>query len=122
MIEAEGQNEPSFRDIDPEKVNAVIGALRPGHTLSFKLPRSTDDPETYEVSGGCNSHIIVDFDDGQQWLVKIPRFSKAPTPRSIIEQVMSSEFTTYQALFDHGYPVAKVHGWGIGDLSRTNSE
>lgn len=76
----------------------------------------------HEKTGLSNQHITVRFDDGEEWLLRFPQFSRAPTPRPIIEQVLGSEVTTYQVLYEHGYPVAKVHGWGIGDLSKTNGE
>lgn len=61
------------------------------------------------------------FDDGVEWLIRLPRFLPASPPRCIVEYVLRSEAATYRVLEAHDIPVAKVHGWGLGDLSRTDS-
>jgi hypothetical protein len=88
--------------------------------FKIKIPQCIED--ALELSGGFNIHLEVSFEDGVEWLVRIPKYNRGDGPVDLLQQVLESEAHTYKMLLDHGIPVPAVHHWGLGEFSKTNSK
>jgi hypothetical protein len=96
--------------------------LRPGHKCTLQLP---DDLLSLPLNlvGSLNLHIVVTFDDGVEWLIRLTGYPLGPVPASIGIRTLESEALTYKVLGGlDGLPVAKLHDWGTAIFSRTKSE
>lgn len=76
-----------------------------------------------ELCGGHNIHLVVTFDDGIEWLVRLSGYPMGPVPSAAAKRVLESEAITYEVLGAlEGFPIAKLHDWGTGRFSLTNSK
>lgn len=73
------------------------------------------------LTGGYNVHLVLLFDDGVEWLLRVPGYPLGPSPPMIRKRVRESEALTYRLMKSAGLPVAMVHDWGCGTLSSTSS-
>jgi hypothetical protein len=67
--------------------------------------------------GGPNLHIPIIFEDGCEWLLRLPVFRSPPKPANMCALIRTSEVLTYQALHSAGVLVPEVYSWGMGSLS-----
>jgi hypothetical protein len=84
------------------------------------VPRTKE--ELMDLMGGLNMHVVVTFEDGVEWLVRISKYGKGNGPVELLKNNLESEALTYKLLYDHGIPVPAVHDWGVGEFSKTKSK
>jgi hypothetical protein len=72
--------------------------------------------------GGLNIHITLVFEDGVEWMLRLSGYDRAHFPFPVMEMRRQSEVATMMALHTVTDLVAKVHGWGVGKLSKTKGE
>jgi hypothetical protein len=65
------------------------------------------------MMGCANYHAWVDFDDGEKWLVRIPRAGFTDIPASLVEYFISSEYATLKFLETTKIPAPKAFGFGL---------
>jgi hypothetical protein len=111
-------------DLDLEAVKREAEALRPGHTCTVVQASRDHSVRPFEVDEGMgvNIHVPITFDDGEEWLLRIPSYSDKPFPPDMTAQTRESEVCTYQALYAAGVAVPKVYSWGSGTLSKKKGE
>ncbi|KAJ4303440.1 hypothetical protein N0V90_002334 [Kalmusia sp. IMI 367209] len=69
---------------------------------------------------GCaNYHAWIDFDDGNKWLVRIPKSAFSDIPTDLIEYFVASEYATLKFLETTKVPAPKAFGYGLAS-DRTN--
>jgi len=71
---------------------------------------------------GQNIHVPINFETGEEWLLRIPSFSQRPEPATMLARVHMSEILTYKALRAAGVAVPEVYGWGLGTVSKSAGE
>lgn len=76
-----------------------------------------DIPEV--CHGGLNIHITLMFEDGVEWMLRLSGYDRAHHPFPVLEVRRESEVATMMALQEVTDLVAKVHGWGVGKISKT---
>ncbi|TVY33681.1 hypothetical protein LSUB1_G006555 [Lachnellula subtilissima] len=66
------------------------------------------------VMGCANYHAWLTFNDGEKWIVRIPRVPFSDIPSKLVEYLVTSEFATLGFLEKiKGIPTAKVFGYGL---------
>ncbi|KAG8623886.1 hypothetical protein KVT40_008862 [Elsinoe batatas] len=101
--------------LDIPELEQHASTLRAGVACKFRPSR--------EVIGrhllGCaNYHAFVDFVDGVQWLVRIPRKDFSDFPDDLVDYLVESEFASLKNLRSIGVPAPRVHGYRIASESR----
>ncbi|KAF2218455.1 hypothetical protein BDZ85DRAFT_323144 [Elsinoe ampelina] len=104
--------------LDIPELEQHASSLRAGAACKFRPSR--------EVIGrnllGCaNYHAFVDFVDGVQWLVRIPRKDFSDFPDDLVDYLVESEFATLKYLGSIGVPVPRVHGCRIASKGRNGT-
>ena len=95
-------------------------ALRPGHTCTV-VQASRDHsvrPSEGNLGTGINIHVPITFDDGEEWLLRIPSYGDKPFPENVTAQTRESEVCTYKVLHAAGVAVPEVYSWGMGTFSK----
>lgn len=110
----------TLADLDEEAISRRIAQIRPNVPFQVKIPTTFE--ESIELLGGYNMHVLLIFEDGVEWLVRISKYGKGDGPVDLLKNNLESEALTYKLLYDHGIPVPVVHDWGIGVFSKTQSE
>jgi len=63
---------------------------------------------------GCaNYHAWITFNDGENWIVRIPRVPFSDVPSKLVEHLVDSEYATLKFLEKTKIPAAKVFGYGL---------
>jgi hypothetical protein len=63
---------------------------------------------------GCaNYHAILIFDDGEEWLARIPRTGFSDVPMDLVEYLVASEYATLKFLESTTLPSPKAFGYGL---------
>lgn len=65
------------------------------------------------IMGCANYHAWIEFEDGEKWLVRIPRTGFSDIPESLIEYFVVSEFATLKFLEKTAVPAPKAYGYGL---------
>lgn len=114
----------TLADLDIDAVKQQAETLRPGHAcmISDALRDHSIRPTECDEEMGINIHMPIDWDDGQEWLLRMPSLSDIPKPADMLAQVRLSEVCTYRFLHAAGVPVPEVYGWGTGSLSNKRGE
>jgi serine/threonine protein kinase len=88
-----------FEEVEVREFLNVATTARTGHKCHFGS----------RMSGTYNAIIVIIFDDGMEWVFKIPKTAKAEgNPRLI------SELATLQFLADNNIPkIPRVHGFAL---------
>jgi hypothetical protein len=106
-------------DLDVERLKKEIAIIRPGS--SFVVDVSHGDVSD-RTDAGINIHISINFETGEEWLLRIPSFADKPEPATMMAKVHTSEVLTHKALKAAGVAVPEVYGYGLGTVSKTTSE
>ncbi|KAL8286585.1 hypothetical protein RQP46_004602 [Phenoliferia psychrophenolica] len=67
--------------------------------------------------GGTNVHIPIEFDDGAEWLVRLPQSTSASPPKVLADQSLSSEVCTYRLLKSVGIKVPNIYALELNATS-----
>lgn len=67
--------------------------------------------------GGTNVHIPIEFDDGAEWLVRLPQSTSASPPKVLADQSLSSEVFTYRLLKSAGIKVPNIYALELNATS-----
>ncbi|RDL39658.1 uncharacterized protein BP5553_03998 [Venustampulla echinocandica] len=96
--------------INVQALREVATSLNTGKGCTFT-------PGQYIGSGaimGCaNYHAWLTFNDGEKWIVRIPRVPFSDIPSKLIEYLVASEYATLKFLEITKIPAAKVFGYGL---------
>ncbi|PGG96085.1 hypothetical protein AJ80_09873 [Polytolypa hystricis UAMH7299] len=92
-----------------ELVNQA-SALNSGKLCVFK-PGKHLGPGS--LMGCANYHGLLSFEDGEEWLVRIPRTGFTDIPIELIDYFVTSEYATLKFLESTKIPSPKTHGLGI---------
>ena len=66
------------------------------------------------IMGCANYHAWIVFDDGVNWLARIPRTTAfSDIPLDLVDYLIESEYATLKFLEDLSVPVPKAHGFGL---------
>jgi len=79
-------------------------------------------PSEGNLGTGINIHVPITFDDGEEWLLRIPSYGDKPFPKNVTAQTRESEVCTYKILHAAGVLVPEVYSWGMGTLSKKKGE
>lgn len=85
------------------------------------VPESVDEVSE-NLRGGFNLHICLRYDDGVEWLARLPAYIRghaATGSTGSSKRLRHSEVLTLQALLSVGVPVPQVFDWGCGVLSKS---
>ncbi|KAI5195297.1 hypothetical protein E4T38_09130 [Aureobasidium subglaciale] len=83
------------------------------HAITLPLDRKTQ----YEVIGGMNVHIKVQFEDGVTWLARIRRTNATSPPPVVRDYIFRSEIATLRFLEKLNIPSPRIHGYALeGDV------
>jgi len=110
----------TLADLDEEAISRRIAHLRQDAPFRLVIPRTVE--ESMDLMGSFNMHVVVTFEDGVEWLVRISKYGKGDGPVDLLRNDLESEALTYKLLYDHGIPVPAVHDWGVGEFSKTKSK
>ncbi|KAG9227991.1 hypothetical protein BJ875DRAFT_508735 [Amylocarpus encephaloides] len=98
-------------------VKTNIGALCDAATSLNQGKSCNFTPGQFIGSGaimGCaNYHAWITFNDGEKWIVRIPRVPYSDIPSKLIEYLVDSEYATLKFLEQTKIPTAKVFGYGL---------
>jgi hypothetical protein len=109
----------TLAELDLDRLKKETAIIRPGS--SFVVDMSKGDVSD-RTDAGINIHVRINFETGEEWLLRIPSFAERPEPATMVSQVCMSEVLTYKALKAAGVAVPEVYGWGLGTVSKTASE
>lgn len=70
--------------------------------------------------GNANYHAWLIFDDGDLWLVRIPRTVFCDVPQDMVEYFVSSEYATLKFLEPTKVPAPKAYGFGLASDEDNN--
>lgn len=84
------------------------------------MPDITEIDE--ECHGGLNIHIPISFDDGVEWMLRLNGYDRDHPPFGVLEYKRRSEVATMMALQSVTGLTPRVHGWGVGKLSKTKGQ
>lgn len=84
------------------------------------MPDATDIDD--DCHGGLNIHIAIVFDDDVQWMLRLNGYKADHAPFKVLEDVRRSEVATMVTLQSVTPLVARIHGWGMGKLSKTGGK
>ena len=84
------------------------------------MPDITEIDE--ECHGGLNIHIPILFDDGVEWMLRLNGYDRDHPPFGVLEYKRRSEVATMVALQSVTGLTPRVHGWGVGKLSKTKGQ
>lgn len=65
------------------------------------------------MMGNANYHAWLNFNDGEQWLIRIPRQVFRDAPNSLVEYLVASEYATLKFLESTKVPAPKVFDLGL---------
>jgi len=68
---------------------------------------------TGAIMGCANYHGWLEFEDGEKWLVRIPRTGFSTVPPELVEYLVASEYATLKFLETTKVPTAKAFGFGL---------
>jgi hypothetical protein len=109
----------TLAELDVDRLKKEIAMIRPGSAFVVDMSKGDVSDRT---DAGINIHVRINFETGEEWLLRIPSFAERPEPATIVSQVCMSEALTYKALKAAGVAVPEVYGWGLGTVSKTASE
>nr|XP_031863149.1 uncharacterized protein CI109_001628 [Kwoniella shandongensis]KAA5530221.1 hypothetical protein CI109_001628 [Kwoniella shandongensis] len=93
-----------IQNLNSEAIKAEVEALRPNHKCAVVHTPTTVD-QLQQLTGGYNSHVIIEFDDGQKWVMRIRRREwKKGHPEEALRMNVLSEVATMRALSRAGIP------------------
>ncbi|KAK4998285.1 hypothetical protein LTR66_002466 [Elasticomyces elasticus] len=69
------------------------------------------------VMGCANYHAHLFFDDGEEWLIRIPRTGFSDVPAELVEYLVASEYATLKFLESTQVPAPKAFGFGLASDS-----
>lgn len=94
---------------------------RPGHTATIEIPENIEAVAASRCSS-FNLLFPITFDDGMVWLLRVPTYAEIQQDPGVIKRMKYSEVLTHALLRKGGLPVPKIENWGIGSISKTDSE
>ncbi|WVQ96997.1 hypothetical protein IAU59_004106 [Kwoniella sp. CBS 9459] len=94
-----------------EAIYEDISRLRPGHQCALEIPQPGAAEEMFKswnisMLGAFNVNLIINFDDGVKWILRIRQDEGHRLPRTIREANIRSEVTTLNLLKANGIPVS----------------
>ncbi|KAK4983105.1 hypothetical protein LTR50_007414 [Elasticomyces elasticus] len=69
------------------------------------------------IMGCANYHAHLFFDDGEEWLIRIPRTGFSDVPAELVEYLVASEYATLKFLESTQVPAPKAFGFGLASDS-----
>ncbi|WVW79909.1 hypothetical protein I302_101879 [Kwoniella bestiolae CBS 10118] len=94
--------------IDFDKVTEEVESLRPPHRC-IKIDKFESPYHVNQFNGSFNFHLVIDFDVGTKWVMRIRWKQTRLQPDEAIEMCMRSEIATLKALFDGGARVTRSY-------------
>ncbi|WRT65484.1 uncharacterized protein IL334_002427 [Kwoniella shivajii] len=85
-----------------------VELLRPGHKC-IHIDNPTKASDFDRLSGSYNFHLMIKFDDGKKWVMRIRRKHTRLQPESAIALCHESEIATIKALEQGGVRVPKAY-------------
>lgn len=100
------QFERTYRGLDPQLIGQQAKLLRPGHECTLHFPSDWTLLQAHtEMYSGFNIHILLDFDDGVRWVVRVRQAHIDRPPKVIGDMVTKSEVITLRVLKKGGVRV-----------------
>ncbi|KAF2281486.1 uncharacterized protein EI97DRAFT_368619 [Westerdykella ornata] len=96
--------------LDANELARVASSLNGGNPCVFRPGQHLG---TGAIMGCANYHGWLDFEDGQKWLVRIPRTGFGTVPADLIEYFVAREYATLKFLETTKVPAAKAFGSGL---------
>ncbi|KAK4974038.1 hypothetical protein LTR28_010656 [Elasticomyces elasticus] len=69
------------------------------------------------IMGCANYHAHLFFDDGEEWLIRIPRTGFSDVPPELVEYLVASEYATLKFFESTEVPAPKAFGFGLASDS-----
>ncbi|KAF2492226.1 hypothetical protein BU16DRAFT_574288 [Lophium mytilinum] len=96
--------------IDKSELVQIASTLNEGKHCTFRPGKHVGDGA---IMGCPNYHAWIDFDDGEKWLVRIPRSDFSSIPATLVEYFVSSEYATLKFLETTKVPAPRAFGFGF---------
>jgi hypothetical protein len=85
-------------------ITAQASSFRPGHACLLDLP-DADGMRSGRMWGSYNVHLVMDFDDGVKWLLRVRLNDDGPKPAGFQQSIIRSEVATMRLLQEAGLAV-----------------
>ncbi|WWC99078.1 hypothetical protein V866_005972 [Kwoniella sp. B9012] len=92
--------------IDFEKVMEEVETLRPPHKC-ISIDKFDSPYHVNPLNGSFNFHLLIEFEDGMNWMMRIRRKQSRSQPEAAIEMCHRSEIATMKAMWDSGVKIPK---------------
>nr|XP_031863144.1 uncharacterized protein CI109_001623 [Kwoniella shandongensis]KAA5530216.1 hypothetical protein CI109_001623 [Kwoniella shandongensis] len=106
--------EKYLEKLDIELIIAEVELLRPGHACTINKPSSWS--ELQKLVGGCNYHIVIVFDDGRRWVMRVRKIGMSYQHLDALRLNLDSEFATVSFMSEQCILIPKV--WARPATSR----
>ncbi|KIJ53611.1 hypothetical protein M422DRAFT_73901 [Sphaerobolus stellatus SS14] len=108
-----------FARINVKGLTARVSQLRNGMQCII-APLIYDAENNWELMGGMNFHIPINFSDGVVWLCRIRRRNISTPPEAAQDLFLLSEVATYKFLSGIAVPVPKVYDYATASSPSNN--
>ncbi|OCF58143.1 hypothetical protein L486_04173 [Kwoniella mangroviensis CBS 10435] len=91
-----------------DAIVAEVEALRPGHRC-IHVDRPENASHMEKLTGAYNFHLIIEYDDGLKWVMRIRRKQTSLQPEGALMMSHESEIATLKALYTAGIRVPRAY-------------
>lgn len=96
--------------VNIDELVRIGSALNKGRKCTFEKGKHLG---VGSIMGCVNYHAWLHFDNGERWLVRIPRVGFSDIPTDLMDYIVLSEYATLKFLAQTKVPVPKVFGYGL---------